>query len=610
MAPLHRLHNCRRNAAATVASAAFLLLLLLLILSIVVLTATRRGDHAHAHPIVGMFTFSAAAPATAEGSSLSCQAELWALPDAAARCGYLSSPSHRPCAPRGYVHYLRVFYCGFGGAPWLGAASLGLWLLLLFYLLGDTASRYFCAALEGLSAALRLPPSIAGVTLLSLGNGAPDVLSSVVAFAAGGGGGGVDGGDAGDVGLSSVLGGALFVSTVVAGVVAIVAGGRGQIEIERPGFVRDVCFLLVALCYLLAVLLTGTVTVWAAASFLSLYAAYVLLVWTSHCCAAATAGDADPEDDGKTKPVVAGPDLDDLAAPLLLDGGSGGGDNDGEAPPPVLPISSSKHTEATASPRRSRSLARRALDALQWPLYLPRRLTIPDIAAHRWSKRYAVASALLAPVLLAAISSPSSPAVILSGAVAGTVLATAAFRGTSSSSPPAGRCRRLPWLAGGFLMSVLWSYMLARELVALLVSIGLVAGVRASVLGATVLAWGNSLGDLVADVAMAVHGGPGGAQTAVSGCYAGPAFNTVVGLGLSLTLAAGARFPRPYAIPADASAYQAAGFLAAGLVWALVVLPARGMRLDRVLGVGLLLIYVGFLGVRLGSMSLGAAIGS
>lgn len=221
-----------------------------------------------------------------------------------------------------------------------------------------------------------------------------------------------------------------------------------------------------------------------------------------------------------------------------------------------------------------------------------------------------MASALLAPLLLAAISSPSSPAAALSGAVAGTVLAAAAARGTSSSSPPAGRCRRLPWLAGGFLMSVLWSYMLARELVALLVSIGLIAGVRASVLGATVLAWGNSLGDLVADVAMAMHGGHGGAQTAVSGCYAGPAFNTVVGLGLSLTLAAGARFPRPYAIPADASAYQAAGFLAAGLVWAIVVLPARGMRLDKVLGVGLLLIYLGFLGVRLGSLSLGAANGS
>jgi hypothetical protein len=55
---------------------------------------------------------------------------------------------------------------------------------------------------------------------LSLGNGTPDVLSSVVAFAFGGGGAE---GDARDVVLRSVLGGVLFLSTVVAGVVAIVA---------------------------------------------------------------------------------------------------------------------------------------------------------------------------------------------------------------------------------------------------------------------------------------------------------------------------------------------------------------------------------------------------
>jgi hypothetical protein len=61
-------------------------------------------------------------------------------------------------------------------------------------------------------------------------------------------------------------------------------GGPGDaVVIQRPGFVRDVCFLL-------AILLTSTATVWAAMSFLSLYAACVLLIWTSHCCPAATVG--------------------------------------------------------------------------------------------------------------------------------------------------------------------------------------------------------------------------------------------------------------------------------------------------------------------------------
>jgi sodium/potassium/calcium exchanger 6 len=125
-----------------------------------------------------------------------------------------------------------------------------------------------------------------------------------------------------------------------------------------------------------------------------------------------------------------------------------------------------------------------------------------------------------------------------------------------------------------------------------------VVGIKPSVLGVTVLAWGDSLGDLVSNVAMAVHGGAGGAQTALSGCYAGPLFNTVVGLGLSLALAAGAQHPAPFVVPADAAAYEAVGFLAAALAWALFVVPVRGMRIDRVYGLGLIAIYLCFFAVR------------
>ncbi|KAF7050502.1 hypothetical protein CFC21_058863 [Triticum aestivum] len=548
MAFFKRLCESRRNAAAAAASISFLLLLL------VVVCISMRTRHG------GTFFFGSGAGAREQGS---CEAELQALEGRAARCRYLRSSSHPPCAPTGYVDYLALFYCACGDeeglwwSPWLGGAAIALWLLLLFYLLGDTASEYFCASLEGLSAALRLPPAVAGVTLLSLGNGAPDVLSSVVAFAS-------DGGEAGDVGLSGALGGALFVSTVVAGVVAIVAARRGGALIERRGFVRDVCFLLVALCYLLAVLVAGTVTVWAAACFLSLYAGYVLLVSTSHCCSAAA------DDGGSTNTMKPS---DDLAAPLLL---------------PV----------AVSSKQPPRTFASGLLAAVHAPIYLPRRLTIPDIAGHRWSRPSAVASALLSPLLLAVVTSPTSPTVLLAGTLTGTLLAIGAAATTDAAAPPHGRYARLMWLSGGFLMSILWSYLLARELVALLVSTGIIVGVPASVLGVTVLAWGNSLGDLVADVAMATQDGTTGAQTAVAGCYAGPAFNTVVGLGLSMALAAGARYPEPYKIPVDASTYMTVAFLVAGLTWALVVLPARGMRLDATLGAGLLAVYLCFIAVR------------
>ncbi|KQK21666.1 cation/calcium exchanger 1 [Brachypodium distachyon] len=561
MAFLHS--NSRRNAAAA-AGASLLLLMLVLSLSV----PTRHGHGQGQRQGGGVFSGSA--------TRGSCQEELRALDGRAARCRYVKS--RPPCAPVGYVDYLAAFYCGEWPA-WACGVAMAAWLAVLFYLLGDTASEYFCASLEGLSAALGLPPAIAGATLLPLGNGAPDVLSSLVAFSSSS-----DGDDgAGDVGLSGVLGGALFVSTVVAGTVALVAarksrGGGAGVVIERPGFVRDACFLLVALCYLLAVLITGAVTVWAAAAFLSLYVAYVLLVWTSHCCSETHAA-YDDDDDSSTKPPC---DNDDLAAPLL----------------PVVGSSNSKTGSTTTGPSGPRRpLLALLLAALHSPLYLPRRLTIPDIAAHRWSRPSAIASALLSPLLIAATTTTPSLTALLAGALTGILLAIAAALTTNPCAPPQARAR-LPWLAGGFLMSVLWSYLLAQELVSLLVSAAVIAGVPASVLGVTVLAWGNSVGDLVSDVAMAAVS-DAGARTAVAGCYAGPAFNTVVGLGLSLAVAAAARYPEPYEVPVEASAYVTVGFLAAGLAWALAVLPARGMRLDAVLGAGLILVYLCFLAVRL-----------
>ena len=56
-------------------------------------------------------------------------------------------------------------------------------------------------------------------------------------------------------------------------------------------------------------------------------------------------------------------------------------------------------------------------------------------------------------------------------------------------------------------MSVLWIYVLADEIVGILRCLGIVANVESAVLGLTVLAWGNSIGDLITDCALAKAGG-------------------------------------------------------------------------------------------------------
>ncbi|BAF26587.1 cation/calcium exchanger 1 [Oryza sativa Japonica Group] len=500
--------------------------------------------------------------------------------------------------PRGYVDYLYLFDCVFGEERRvLGYAVMAAWLAVLFYLLGDTAAVYFCSSLEGLSRLLRLSPAIAGVTLLSLGNGAPDALSTIASFASGGGEG-----ETTAVGLNGVLGSAMLVSSAVLGVIGVRLGARG-VAVDRVDFYRDASFLLAALAAVAVVLAAGEVTIWGALAFTSLYVVYVVAVAFTHGRAPSKGhgAEADHTADafselcnvaetkfyGDQEPLL--PDT----APLLSyypgdgdgDGGGGGG----------------------GSKKKIRSAFWSVLRALELPLWLPRRLTIPDASKERWSKPAAVTAVTMAPVLLSHLCSRAtgitSPLAVLLGVLAGASLGAVAFFTTSPDAPPADHLAA--WLAAGFVMSVAWAYAVATELLALLVSAAHVMGVDSAALGLTVLAWGNSLGDLVANLAVASRGGGGGgAQVAVAGCYGGPVFDVLVGLGVSMLLSSWASHPRPVAMPAEAGPFQTLGFAAAGICWAVVVMSRRGMRVDRTLGFGLLAIYLCFLCINI-SQALG-----
>ena len=504
------------------------------------------------------------------------------LDDYKAKCLYIKT--HNPCVSQGYIDYLYLFYCKLGSFPILGYSLLSLWLLVLFYLLGNTASEYFCSSLESLSSLLKLSPTIAGVTLLSLGNGAPDFFSSIVS---------IMGEGTCDVGLNTVLGGASFIICVVVGIISI-SRGRRVVRVHKSAFIRDVCFLLLVLVFLLVILIQEEIDLWGAIGFSSMYVVYVIVVYTSHlhwknCEESQRGGDSS--------------NCSDLTIPILGKKSCQEEINTVEE----RAIEGCSEVEVKKSCLCSTPLAfcGTFLDILELPLYLPRRLTIPIVSEEKWSKPYAVASVTLAPLLLSALWSPQSENGTFNsslvaygiGLLIGIAFGVLVFVTTEKSIPPK-KCIFL-WLSGGFLMSVAWSYIIAQELVGLLVSLGYMSGINPSILGLTILAWGNSLGDLVTNLTMALKGGPEGTQVAISGCYAGPIFNILIGLGLSLVGSAWSNYPSSVVIPRDPYLLETLVFLAVALLWALVVLPIRNMRLDRVLGGGLLVVYLVSLSLRL-----------
>jgi sodium/potassium/calcium exchanger 6 len=104
--------------------------------------------------------------------------------------------------------------------------------------------------------------------------------------------------------------------------------------------------------------------------------------------------------------------------------------------------------------------------------------------------------------------------------------------------------------------------------VATLGALGAVLGLKQAFLGATVLSWGNSLGDLVSDTTVARQGFP---SMALAGVFAAPLFTLLCGLGGSFVFQTIAR--GPLSVKLDAPLYLLFVFLLLNLLHKCTVVP-------------------------------------
>jgi len=178
--------------------------------------------------------------------------------------------------------------------------------------------------------------------------------------------------------------------------------------------------------------------------------------------------------------------------------------------------------------------------ALSCPTYAVRWVLIPPSDLY-WNRCRRVVSCL-APVgivafcavayfggLRALIASPASLCVT-GGAL---VVSVAIFCG-SDDGPS------VPWFYPGLTLiakasSILVLSVIAEELTACVETLGLLSGVPRLWLGTTVIAWGNSLGDVVTGIAMVRQGRT---RTAFTAVFASPLFNLLCGAGVALALLA------------------------------------------------------------------------
>ncbi|CAI5931113.1 unnamed protein product [Closterium sp. NIES-64] len=447
-----------------------------------------------------------------------------------------------------------------------------------------------------MSTMLGLSPSTAGVTLLALGNGAPDVFSSLAAIVGGNP----------KVGLGAVVSAGAFVTCFVVGCVAVAAA---PFPVRPRPFLRDSCLFATGVLLLLLIYLSGHVYLWQAVGLVAFYICFVAVAIVSNAW--------EPPDPPH-------PHSHDVSPP---------------SPTPSLPASARLSPfptplAAACTPAHALSDLRACLHVVFDPLRLA---TIPSIDPSAWDIRYATANVVLCPLIaihttrallppdsnllfflppldppssfsstsLSSHSPSASPAsslfsssstlstsslAVRSFVLIQSSLCAAAYLLATRASSPIGAPRSLI-VPVSFAMSVFWIALTASELLGLLSALGIILHVSPSILGITVLAWGNSVGDLVADVTIAKAGHP---TMAIAGCFAGPMFNLMVGVGSALAVRSWDLYPEPLVLYHHPNVLLALCFLLGGVLSSIAFVVWSGFRVTRTWGVCLICMYLTF----------------
>lgn len=413
--------------------------------------------------------------------------------------------------PEGLMNYERML--SQPGGHLTSILALLMWAFFLAWMLITTAEYYFCPPLMYWTRKLKLQPEVAGATLLAFGNGAPDVFTAQAAIRAS------------DIPLllGEMLGANAFLLCVVMGSLILASQGRSTAIPAKSRFLYNIVWYIMAVLANFIIISDGTITIVESSFLLVSYVMYVisLIYWNAR----QPSTKIHRNDPRLTYGTIKGRQGTTEGDTPGADWVSGIITND-SAPPPLqglkLPIAGSP------------------LDWLffgvLWPFYLIRWITIPP-SDDCWDPiRRTLCALSPAGVTVLSYVVFGSPDDMIAWAC---VSACSCFLGvifycTTGDGP------ETPALYPVFTLlakvsSCIWLAFLAAELTNVVKALGVGMGVPSALLGITVVAWGNSFGDLLSGLSV-TRGGDG--RLAVIAVFSSPLFSNLVGFGISSWMAA------------------------------------------------------------------------
>lgn len=378
------------------------------------------------------------------------------------------------------------------------------------------------------------------MTFLALGNGAPDIFASIAGIRQ----------SRPELVMGELFGGGIFVTTVVAG--AILLTGSFKV-MERP-ICRDIFFYAASCFVVWSIAYVGTIFLWEAITILVVYALYIGVVVVGRIIYAkqrivqntipsvviTACSDTQPVCQSAEQMYDRRESVHSVSKILKIARSRNSSASSFNSADP-LPV----HDDVITRPRktnrghefamqllpfkwkelRHESIFTIAMTIVKSPIQLVLLLTIPVIdpedASESWSQILNCLHLITGPLILATAAGAGSVSIrgfpcLVIVAMIGVCLALAVFFTSKPDSPPV-YYPAFSLLA--FVISCCWIYTLASEVVALLETLGFMLNVSEAILGLTVLAWGNSIGDLIANIAIARHGYQ---RMAISACFGGP----------------------------------------------------------------------------------------
>nr|O16242.1 RecName: Full=Mitochondrial sodium/calcium exchanger protein; AltName: Full=Sodium/calcium exchanger 9; Flags: Precursor [Caenorhabditis elegans] len=184
------------------------------------------------------------------------------------KCEYIKC-NQDSCEGGGYLTWSHYVKCQYNIGVRVILIILGiLYLIILFVIMSSIADDFFCPAISGIVSHLRMSESIAGVTFLAFGNGAPDVFSSISSVL-------TTPKPKADLALGDLFGTSIFVTTVVLAIIIFTK----SFKVAIIPTLRDLIFYMTTLAFIVFCFLKfDKIEVWMPATFLGIYGVYVVTV--------------------------------------------------------------------------------------------------------------------------------------------------------------------------------------------------------------------------------------------------------------------------------------------------------------------------------------------